>query len=100
MSSDYQATVREIITENQYLTLATTDGEQPWVASVQFCCDDNLDFYFISLPTSRHAGTRRRSPGVAEAAVPGRPARRPLRSVRGARTRKGHPARGASGGLP
>ena len=65
MSSDHQATVREIIAENQYLTLATADGEQPWVAPVQFCCDDDLDFYFISLPTSRHAQHIAQHPEVA-----------------------------------
>lgn len=31
MANDHQATVREIIAENHYMTVATTDGEQPWL---------------------------------------------------------------------
>lgn len=55
MSEDHQAIVRAIIAENQYMTVATTDGDTPWLAPVQFCVDEALNFYFVSLPTSRHA---------------------------------------------
>lgn len=64
MASDHQATVREIIAENQYMTVATTDGERPWLAPVQFCTDEDLNFYFVSLPTSRHAEHIAQNPRV------------------------------------
>ena len=55
MTDDYQSLVRAIINENHYMTIATTDGRHPWLAPVQFCSDDALNFYFVSLPGSRHA---------------------------------------------
>ena len=55
MANDHQAKVRAIIAENEYMTVATTDGHRPWLAPVQFCCDEQFNFYFVSLPTSRHA---------------------------------------------
>lgn len=65
MGNDHQATVREVIAENQYLTLATSDRDRPWAAPVQFCYDESLDFYFVSLPTSRHAQHIEQNPAVA-----------------------------------
>jgi hypothetical protein len=67
MANDHQATVREIIQENQYMTVATTDGERPWLAPVQFCADEELNFYFVSLPTSRHAEHIDQNPRVGVA---------------------------------
>lgn len=55
MAEDSQALVRAIISENNYMTIATSDGHRPWLAPVQFCVDDHLNFYFVSLPGSRHA---------------------------------------------
>ena len=55
MANDHQSIVREIIAETRYMTVATTDGQRPWLAPVQFCADEALNFYFVSLPTSRHA---------------------------------------------
>lgn len=55
MTEDNKALVRAIISENNYMTIATSDGQRPWLAPVQFCADDKLNFYFVSLPGSRHA---------------------------------------------
>lgn len=55
MSDDKRALVRAIISENNYMTVATSDGRRPWLAPVQFCTDEALNFYFLSLPHSRHA---------------------------------------------
>lgn len=46
--------VRTVIEENRYLSLATTDGEEPWVAPVEFVVDGDLNFYFVSKKSSRH----------------------------------------------
>ena len=67
MGGDHQVTVRKIIAENQYMTLATSDGDRPWGAPVQFCCDENLDSYLVSLPTSLHAQHIAENPTVAMA---------------------------------
>lgn len=67
MSSKRRELVRELISENDYLTLATTDGERPWVAPVQYTADEHLNLYFVSLPTSRHAAHIEKNPAVGVA---------------------------------
>ena len=64
MADRAQAIVREVIAENQYMTIATSDEQRPWCAPVQFCCDTDLNFYFLSLPTSRHAQHMTKNPAV------------------------------------
>lgn len=49
------ALVKELVRENRYLTLATTDSQSPWIAPLEYLVDDELNFYFLSLPSSRHA---------------------------------------------
>lgn len=48
------AFVVDVIEENRYLSLATTDGDIPWVAPVEYVTDDALNFYFVSKTSSRH----------------------------------------------
>lgn len=60
-----QALVREIISTCRYLVLSTTDGDEPWVAPLEYLCDDSLNFYFLSTDDSRHAQHIRRHPHVA-----------------------------------
>ncbi len=57
--------VRSIVTENTYLTISTTDGEQPWCAPVQYVADEDLNLYFVSLPGSRHMTHIASNPHVA-----------------------------------
>jgi uncharacterized protein YhbP (UPF0306 family) len=66
-SARYPDLVREIVTENHYLSLATTDGDEPWVAPVEYAFDEHLNLYFVSLTTSRHARQLERNPVVAVA---------------------------------
>jgi len=54
MTEETTKLIREIIEENTYLTLATTGGADPWAATLQYVADDDLNLYFVSLPTSRH----------------------------------------------
>lgn len=39
---------RDIVKNNIYLTLATTDGKNPWSATLFYCADDKYNFYYIS----------------------------------------------------
>lgn len=54
-ANDYHELVESVIEENRYLALSTTDGTDPWVATVEYIRDDAGDFYFFSTTTSRHA---------------------------------------------
>lgn len=53
--TDYHELVTGVIEENRYLTLATTDGETPWAAPLEYIRDDDGTFYFFSTESSRHA---------------------------------------------
>ena len=46
---------RDIIKNNIYLTLATTDGENPWSAPLFYCVDDQYNFYYISQIECSHS---------------------------------------------
>lgn len=46
--------VRRYITTHNTLSLATTDGERAWAASVFYATDDELSFYFVSDPQTQH----------------------------------------------
>ena len=60
-----QEFVREIITRNRYLSLATTAGEEPWVAPVEYLHDEQLNFFFFSTGESRHSRHIQQNPTVA-----------------------------------
>lgn len=45
---------KDIIKNNIYLTLGTTNGVIPWVAPLYYCVDPNYNFYFISQMDSLH----------------------------------------------
>lgn len=47
--------VRELIGRTQYLVLATSDENGPWVAPVEPLADEDLNFYFFSTPEARHS---------------------------------------------
>ena len=49
--------IREYITNAQtrMMQLATTSNGQPWICTVYYAVDDNLDIYWISMPSRRHS---------------------------------------------
>jgi len=56
MSDKLNILAKEIIQENEYLTLATIDeNNHPWVCILAYAFDDKYNFYFISLPTAKHS---------------------------------------------
>ncbi len=44
----------DIINKNIYLTLWTSDWSIPRVSTLYYCIDLDINFYFISLPGSKH----------------------------------------------
>ena len=59
--------VEEVLRRNRYLVLATTDGDTPWVAPLEYMVDDDLNFYFFSTDDSRHVRDLERQEVVAVA---------------------------------
>ena len=57
--------IREYIDKSLHMSLATTNGDKPWVCEVHFAYDDNLNLYFRSLPSRRHSQEIAENPHVA-----------------------------------
>ncbi len=56
---------KDIIRNNIYATLSTTDGSTPWSTPVFYCLDDKYNFYFVSQAASLHAKNLLKNPNVA-----------------------------------
>lgn len=53
---DLNQLAHDIITNNEYLTLATIDeGGKPWTCILAYAYDEKYSFYFVSLPTAQHS---------------------------------------------
>ncbi len=64
--SGYEEKARQIIEENNYMVLATSDTEAtPWAATVFYACSNDYRFYFLSAIDSRHAENITANPKVA-----------------------------------
>lgn len=59
--------IREVISENRYLTLSTSDGGEPWAAPLEYMADEDLNLFFLSTRDSRHARHIERNPTVSVA---------------------------------
>jgi uncharacterized protein YhbP (UPF0306 family) len=64
-SADIEKKIREYIEPLVHLSLATTDGDKPWVCEVHFAYDSELNLYFRSLRTRRHSQEIEANPLVA-----------------------------------
>ncbi len=62
---DLTAETKKIIATNTYLTIATSDGENPWISPVHYGVDENYIFYFCSMPISHHSKLIEKNPNVA-----------------------------------
>jgi len=46
--------VRALIERNTVVVLATTDGDKPWIAPLEYMADDQMNLYFFSSVEARH----------------------------------------------
>lgn len=53
------------IEKNLYMTIATSDGNKPWISNVYFVCDNNNNFYWYSPKKSKHSQLINTNPQVA-----------------------------------
>jgi len=44
----------DMLLNNRYMDIATSKDDLPWVSAVYYAVDSELNFYFVSLKTSRH----------------------------------------------
>ena len=55
MADSDQEFVRELVTRNRYLSLATTDGGDPWIAPLEYLSDEDLNLYYFSPESAAHS---------------------------------------------
>ncbi len=60
-----EAVAAKIIMEKRYMILATSKDDIPWAAPLFFGVDSDLNFYFISGKSTRHATHIKQNPNVA-----------------------------------
>ena len=61
------AWVRALIKRNRVVVLATTEGDEPWVAPLEYTADEDLNLYFFSTTEARHVRHLEANSAVAAA---------------------------------
>ncbi|RJQ26864.1 pyridoxamine 5'-phosphate oxidase family protein [Candidatus Parcubacteria bacterium] len=55
MTLDLNKLAQRIIEQNQYMTIASSDKDgNAWVSPVVYAYDNDWNFYFVSIPNSKH----------------------------------------------
>jgi uncharacterized protein YhbP (UPF0306 family) len=54
MQSDLNKLAKEIIENNQYMTIGSSHENTSWVSPVVYAYDKEFNFYFVTIPNSRH----------------------------------------------
>ena len=55
MQKGLEELAKDIIKKSQYMTIASVDARGvPWASAVCYACDTNYNFYWVSLPSSKH----------------------------------------------
>lgn len=65
MAESDQEFVRNLVKRNRYLSLATTDGDAPWIAPLEYLSDDHLNLYYFSPEEAVHSQHLNDSQSVA-----------------------------------
>lgn len=47
--------IKKYLGEAKMMQVATVNGDQPWICTVYFVEDENLNLFWLSLPTRRHS---------------------------------------------
>jgi nitroimidazol reductase NimA-like FMN-containing flavoprotein (pyridoxamine 5'-phosphate oxidase superfamily) len=61
--------VRQYVNQVNIMQLATCSDNQPWVVTVHFYADDDLNFYWTSRPDRRHSKELAVNPKVSSTAL-------------------------------
>lgn len=69
MNKDLKELIREYLKEAKLMQLATSLDGQPWVCSVWFAADNDLNIYWFSSVARRHSKEVLKNPKVAGAVV-------------------------------
>lgn len=62
-----QKYILDYLSKNRRMTLATSEDNVPWAATVMFAYDNDFNIYFISVPNSRKTKNLKENPRVSVA---------------------------------
>lgn len=66
MTNDYSNLAKKIFSNNQYMTIATSDeAGNAWASPVAYVFDDNYNFYWVSVPESKHQRNIKHNPKIS-----------------------------------
>lgn len=66
MVKDLNKLAKKIIAKNQYVSIASADSQgKAWVSPVVYAYDNNWNFYFVSMPSSRHCKNIKQNKNIA-----------------------------------
>jgi uncharacterized protein YhbP (UPF0306 family) len=51
---DVEKIIRENIADIFHMSFSTSDNNKPWTVELHFAYDEQLNIYFVSLPSTRH----------------------------------------------
>ncbi|MBI4009752.1 MAG: pyridoxamine 5'-phosphate oxidase family protein [Candidatus Aenigmarchaeota archaeon] len=66
---DLREIVRAYLTETKLMQIATSKDNKPWIATIWYVHDEDLNLYFISRKATRHSIEIKENPNVAGAIV-------------------------------
>lgn len=66
---DLRELIKDYLKEAKLMQLATSVNNQPWICSVWFAADEDLNIYWFSSTTRRHSAEILKNPKVAAAIV-------------------------------
>lgn len=52
---DLKDVIREYIQKSKYMQIATSASSQPWVCTLVYAYDEEFNFYWLSLPDTKHS---------------------------------------------
>lgn len=62
---DIVVLIRQIISDNSFMTIATSDGNIPWVSPVFFAMDENHTFFWHSGKDTKHSRIIAKNPEIS-----------------------------------
>jgi uncharacterized protein YhbP (UPF0306 family) len=62
---EVEESIREIVSENQLLSMATADGEEPHINTAFYAFDNRLNLYILTPPETKHGENLEENNSVA-----------------------------------
>ena len=65
MKNDINARVKEALERTEIMALSTIGSDGSWISPVQYSYDEKLNFFFLSMPDTKHVKNILKNPRVS-----------------------------------